>query len=135
MPGYQRQMQLRCDPPTTNRTKATLEVLCDVGASELLLPHRFLEADLAAADFGMQLVADSAEAYDASLQATGHRIVDLWPEATMFLVAEVRNKPSERSDPLAPAKLRVVYTWCRGRWPFIPRHKSVDAGDPLNSEA
>lgn len=131
MPGYQLQMQWRCDPPLIDRSKVDLEALCDVGAGELLLPRRLLLPELEAADFGMQTICDVSDAYDASLQASGHRIVDLWPEDAMFLVAEVQNKPTERSTPTAPAKLRVTYAWRRGSWPFILPFKSVTEGDPL----
>ncbi len=131
MPGYQLQMQMRCDPPVTDRVAESLETLCDIGASELLLPRRLVRENLAEADFGMQTVIDVADTYDASLQASAHRIVDLWPEDAMFLVAEVQNKPSERGDPDASAKLRVSYAWSNGAWPFIRRFKSIDPGDPL----
>lgn len=131
MPGYQLQMQWRCDPPLTDPGKLDLEALCDLGAGELLLPRRLLLPDLERADFGMQTLCDVSDAYQASLQATGHRIVDLWPEDAMFLVAEVQNKPSERSTPTAAPQLRVSYAWRGGRWPFIRRFKSVKPGDPL----
>ena len=49
----------------------------------------------------------------------------------MFLVAEVQNKPTERSTPTATPKLRVSYAWTRGQWPFVRRHKSVGPGHPL----
>lgn len=132
MPGYQLRMQMRCDPPVRHQAKPTLETLCDGGAGALLLPHRFLAADLAEAEFGMSLLDQVADAYDASLQASAHRIVELWPEDAMFLVAEVQNKPSERCDPGAPEKLRVSYSSPRGRWPFVPRFKSIDPEDPLS---
>jgi hypothetical protein len=131
MPGYQLQIQWRCDPPLTDRSKANLESLCDAGASELLLPRRLLDPDLKGADFGMQTLFDVSEAYDASLQAVGHRLVDLWPEDAMFLVAEIQNKPVERRMPSAPPKPRVSYAWTRGQWPFMLRHKSVGHEHPL----
>jgi hypothetical protein len=131
MPGYQLQMQMRCDPPYTGGAEVDLETLCDVGASELLLPRRMVVGDLSRAEFGMQTVMNVADLYEASLQATGHRVVDLWPEETMFLVAEVQNKPTEHDDPTAPARLRVSYAWRRGLWPFIRRFKSINPGDPL----
>jgi len=132
MPGYQLQMQMRCDPPARDREAESLETLCDVGASELLLPRHLVSPNLAEADFGLSALTATADIYDASLQATGHRIVDLWPEDAMFLVAEVQNKPSERDDINAPARLRVSYAWARGSWPFVRRFKSIDQGDPLD---
>lgn len=131
MPGYQLQMQVRCDPPYTDAAEVDLETLCDVGASELLLPRRMVVADLTRADFGIQTMMNVADVYEASLQASGHRVVDLWPEDAMFLVAEVQNKPREHDDPTAPAKLRVSYAWRGGRWPYIRRFKSINPGDPL----
>jgi hypothetical protein len=131
MPGYQLQIQWRCDPPQVDRGKLDVEALCDIGAGELLLPRRLLSPDLAGAEFGVQTLCDVADAYDASLQASGHRFVDLWPEDAMFVVLEIQNKPTERSTPTAPAQLRVSYAWTRGDWPFIRRYKSVGQGDPL----
>ncbi len=132
MPGYQLRMQMRCDPPLLDRSKLDLEALCDVGASELILPERFVRPDLCGDEFGMQSLANIAENYDASLQATGHRVVDLWPEEAMFLVAEVQHKPRDGTDPAVPPKLRVSYAWRRGVWPFVPRFKSIDPTDPLS---
>jgi hypothetical protein len=129
MPGYRLQIQWRCDPPVRNGT--SLETLCDIGASELLLPARMVRSDLSRADFGLQTVIDLAETYDASLEATARRTADLWPEDVLFVVAEVANKPSEYGDPAAPGRLRVRYPYASGRWPFIRPHKSVDECDPL----
>lgn len=131
MPGYQLQIQWRCDPPALDPTKPGLEALCDVGASGMLLPRRFFEPDLAAAAFGVQTVFDLSDAYDASLQATAHRLVELWPEDVMFIVAEVQKKPSERNSPSAEPTLRISYARKHGSWPFVRRFKSVAEGDPL----
>jgi hypothetical protein len=131
MPGYRLQVQWRCDPHHAGPTKPQIEVLCDVGASELILPRRLVAPDLAGADFGLQTVFDLADRYDASLHATAHRFVDLWPEDLLFVVAEVGFKPSDASDPLAEPALRVASSWTSGAWPFIRKHKSVAEGDPL----
>jgi hypothetical protein len=131
MPGYQLQMQLRCDPPILDRTRIDLESLCDIGASELLLPERLFAADLRHAPFSMDTVSRLSDVYDASLQATAHRVVDLWPEDALFVLADVRTKPTERHDREAIPKLRVSYAWAQGRWPFILRHKSIAPGDAL----
>lgn len=132
MPGYQMQMQMRCDPRVANRTKDSLEALCDVGASELLLPRHLVCANLASADFGMPTVVGVADTYEASLLAAGRCVVDYWSEDAMFLVAEIQNKPSERGDATAEPKLRVSYAWSRGRWPFVRRFKSIGLHDPVH---
>lgn len=129
MPGYRLQVQWRCDPPVRNGPM--VEALCDIGASELLLPARMVRSDLAGADFGLQTVIDLADVYDASLEATGRRMAEMWPENVLFVVAEVGTKPSDHDNPDAPPRLRVRYPYASGRWPFIRRHKSIDDGDPL----
>jgi hypothetical protein len=130
MPGYRLTIQWRCDPDPTRLAKRRVEQLCDVGASELLFPRRAFEGDLRDAEFGMASVFGLADAYDASVQATGHRVVALWPEDAMLVVAEMATKPHDPGD--AQPRLRIKYTTRRGRWPFIPRHKSIDDGQPLS---
>jgi len=61
----------------------------------------------------MDTVCGLSNAYDASLQATAHRVVDLWPEDALFVLADVRTKPAERHDSDAIPKLRVRYAWRR----------------------
>lgn len=130
MPGYQLQIQWRCDPPVLDQSEASTEALCDHGAGEMLLPSRFVLPDLEAASFGMATVVTLADTYEASLQAAAHRFVSLWPEDSLLIVAEIGNKPREANDPSAAPKLRVKYGWRRGDWPFIRPHKSFDDGDP-----
>jgi hypothetical protein len=132
MPGYQLRMQMRCDPRAGDVPRDRIERLCDIGASELLLPRHLVQCDLAEADFGMSTLVGLADKYESSLQATGHRMVDLCPEDAMLLVAEVQNKPSEASDDTAEPMLRVSYAWSRGAWPFVRRFKSIDPPDPIH---
>jgi hypothetical protein len=129
MPGYRLAVQWRCEPSPARLAKPTVEVLCDVGASELLLPRRLVAADLRAAEFGLQTVCDLSEVYDASLQASAHRLVDLWPEDVLLVVAEVANKPSDVHD-AAPC-LRVKYSATSGDWPFVRTHKSIADDEPV----
>jgi hypothetical protein len=131
MPGYQLQMQWRCEPSEAEREQARIEALCDAGASELLLPSRLVRADLVTADFGLPTVRALADSYQASLQASAHRLVDLWPEDALLVVAQIQQKPSERGTDAEPV-LRVSYSRPRGRWPFIKRFKSVSADHPLS---
>lgn len=130
MPGCRLATQRRCDPAISQK-KLDVEGLCDLGAAEFILPREMVEADLAQADFGLDTVAAISERYDASLQASAHRFVDLWSEPTLLIVLSVRNKPSERNDTTAPPKLRVNYALPHGRWPWVPKHKSVADDDPL----
>ena len=129
--GFERQTRYRCSPSVIPGRDKDLEAMCDQGASSLLLPERFVRADLLESDFGTATLMDVADTYDASLEASGHRIVDLAPYPTLFLVLEVNRKPSERSKPLAEPKLRVRTARGNGGWPFIPPHKSVTEDSPL----
>lgn len=129
MPGYQLTIQWRCDPLPSGLAKRELEQLCDIGAAELLLPRRAFVADLRRASFGMDAVFGLADAYDASVQATAHRVVGLWPEDVLLVVADVATKPRDAAG--AEPRLRIQYSAARGQWPFIPRHKSIDDDEPL----
>lgn len=131
-PGYQHRVQYRCEPTHELSGNGELEALCDSGASSLLLPRRFVVRDLEQAGFGVPALREVADKYDSSLEATGHRIVDLAREPTLFVVMEVKNKPADRNDPHAEPKLRV--RTARGTpqaWPYIRPYKSVSDGSPL----
>ena len=129
--GFEMQPRYRCAPSAIPGTDNDVEAMCDHGASSLLLPQKYLRADLVAADFGIETLMGVAKTYQASLEASGHRIVDLAPYPTLFVVLEVNVKPSQRSDPRAAPKLRVRTARSRGDWPFIPAHKSVSSDSPL----
>jgi hypothetical protein len=126
MPGYRLVPQYRCDPQPSRSARDEVEVLCDAGASEFLLPKRWFVGDLVAGDFGIELLEELADFYDASLEATAHRIVDHWPEEVAFFSLELRNKP--RDLPGAAPALRVNTMRGRGLFPWVPTHKSVNLG-------
>ena len=129
--GFKQEPQYRCTPSAMPGRDGDLEALCDHGASSLLLPQRYLGDHLLEANFGIATLMDVAETYEASLEATGHRIVDLAPYPTLFIVLEVGQKPSERYNAHAEPKLRVRAARGSGDWPFVPKHKSVSMGSPL----
>jgi hypothetical protein len=107
--------------------RPNIEGLCDITASELLFPRRLVEADLAAAEFGLDTIGELAERYDGSLEAAAHRFVNLWPEDTLLVVLEPGLRKSERDDPEAVPKLRVRSAHANGSWPYIPKNKSASA--------
>ncbi len=129
--GFEKQPQYRCNPSVMPGRDDDLEAMCDQGASSLLLPERYLRANLLEANFGMETLMDVAETYRASLEASGHRIVDLAPYPTMFVVLEVSKKPSERHNLHAEPKLRVKTARGNPDWPYVPKHKSVSVDSPL----
>jgi hypothetical protein len=129
LPGFAEAPQFRCQPQVRRRRRLDNEVLADVAASELLLPRVHFVRDLAAADFGLEAIVELADVYDASVQATAHRFVQLWPEPTLLVMLRVECKPSEAGDAEAEPKLRVGWAYGRGGWPFVPPAKSAaDSG-------
>lgn len=127
LPGFAESRQYRCDGP-----KSRDEELCDIAAAELLLPRRFFVSDLADADAGLDGVEALASYYQASIEATALRSVDLGPGPAMLLVLRVAHKPSEagREDDCEP-RLRLSWAHAQGDWPFMPKHKSADDGSPF----
>jgi hypothetical protein len=127
LPGFAEARQFRCDGP-----KSRDEELCDIAASELLLPRRFFASDLRDAAPGLDGVETLARLYEASIEATALRAVDLDAGPAMLLVLRVTHKPSERGreDECEP-KLRLSWAHGQGEWPYMPKHKSVDDGSLL----
>ena len=122
------------------------EELCDHGAAELLLPR---EAFIAACPPypDMADVLTLAQTFQASAEATALRVVTLSAVPAAMMVLEPSLKPAEVSriahrqsqpalpgfPPEAPAlRLRVQKSF-RYRFPFLPKHKSIDASTPLAS--
>lgn len=128
MPGYRLSPRFRCDPqPGTVRDD--LEGLCDAAASEFLLPAAHFRGELLGGDFGFEFVEHLASRFQASLEATTHRLVDLWPTDLALAVFEPRNKP--RDKPGAAPKLRLNTFHGTGSWPYVPKHASID-GDRVD---
>ncbi len=132
LPGFSIFAQYRCDPVTppdlTRVREPGLEVLCDVGAAELLFPRAAFRADLAGNAPTMHLVEYLADRYDGSLEATARRVVSLHAEPTLLIALAPARKPSE---PYAEPALRVQWVQAAGRWPFVPKHKSVRDDSPF----
>jgi hypothetical protein len=120
--GFADAPQFRCNGATT-----TLEERCDIAASELLLPYRFFSTDIDGAAFDFSSIEHLADQYEASIEATSLRFIDLWREPAAFIVLRERHKPAERGcESACEPKLRVEYAYTQGDWPFIRRFKSVD---------
>lgn len=131
-PGYREVRNFRCDSGPGTLVRDPVESLADVAGAELLMPRSFFVADVLDADFGMDTVVALASAYEASIEATALRYVQLRPEPTLLIVLAPGVRKSERGDPDAVPELRVVYSRGRGAWPFVPRNKSAERGGPLH---
>ena len=126
LPGYALTTQFRCDPVGQGR-RDQIEVLSDIAASELLMPHSFVE-DVLLNDGATVDAADAVSATcDASFEASARRIVDIHGDAVL-IVFELGCAPRQ---PHASPKLRVRYSHPQGEWPFIPTHKSIDDDHPV----
>lgn len=131
MPGYQLQMQFRCDP-RPGLTQADVEGLCDLAAAEMLLPRRHFVRDMEVADWSFGAVDDLAARYAASREATGRRMATLSGPEAFFLKLELRNKIHEPAG--SPPRLRATSATPTGtRRPIIPRLKSLNDDDPLQA--
>jgi len=126
-PGFHQQKSYRC-----NGAKTSLEQLCDLAGSELLLPRSYFSRDLDDATFDLDSIEDLADRYQASIEATALRAVDLSHGPAALLVLRHRHKPAERgNEDQAEPKLRLDYCHATGSWPYALRHKSIDSESPL----
>lgn len=129
LPGYEHAPQYRCTPLSSSSRRDPNELLCDIAASELLMPARYVRSVIADASFDLDAVTDLAYHCDASLEAAARRFVALWPEASLFVRMEVTTKPR---DPRGEPRLRVTSSLANGDWPYLPTHKSVPDDHVLN---
>jgi len=123
-PGFSEKRSFRCKGPRT-----WLERMCDVAAAEFLMPYDHFVRDLPEAG-GLRLdaIEELSGRYQASIEATARRAIDLSADSAMMIVLSKRHKPTEagREDEL-PAKLRVDYSYRPNAktFPYVLEHKSV----------
>lgn len=132
-----------------------LEMLCDVGAAELVFPRRWFERDAVEVRTANDLVA-LAQAYQASRQATVRRYAELHPGKAVAVFLAWKLKPTQQAEVgradqpdlfgtppeeliRQAVRLRVSYAVPSQAFQadglFIPRDKSVDADTPLSQAA
>lgn len=145
-PGYGD--KVRCRKPEARSwadPEDVVEVLCDIGASELLFPLPWFEDDSERLGRTAQGVAELAEQYKASVEATVLRMVDISKEPVAAVLFQWKLKPVQTrkgigrkdqpnlfgTDPEEEArallKLRVEYSVASSTFDLhIPRDKSVE---------
>jgi hypothetical protein len=133
LPGVAYATQYRCNPqparPGRRDDINPLEVLSDIAASELLLPRDAFLEDLSGEAPTMATVEGLAARYDASLEATAHRLVGLSDRPALLIAFE---PASARSRPGQAPTLRV--RWAHGNretWPYVPPNKSAPDDSPF----
>lgn len=129
LPSYTLERNFRCNPgASTPKRGAQLNVewLADVGASELLLPRRYVRRTFTE-QYGWDTIESVASAYGASLEATARRFVRLSPTPAIFvnlMFASSRGKPAPelrvKSSSSSPS-LNL----------FIPPNKSIPRDHPV----
>jgi len=124
------------------------EYLCDVGASELLLPTDEFTAALGGSPPSMEALIALAADFGASFEATAIKLVRHGAGDMGLIVWEPGLKPTQLADMAAPSlfderdvpaparKLRVRYACCSGMMMrhFFPKDKSI-ADDSLVGQA
>ncbi len=144
--GYQEKIQ--CRKPTHrdwSDPADVLEALCDIGASELLMPLPWFADDSRRLADTASGISELACRYGASPEATIRRLMDLTHDPIAAVFFSWKHKPAQKRkgvgskqqatmswmDPEEHAKdllrLRVDYAICGGNFTLhIPTDKSVD---------
>lgn len=124
-PGYRMAARYRCQPSAVATSAERLEQLCDTAASEFLMPTQLLRPILDDQRLELDLVEMIADQFDVSLLAASSAVTEHVVGEHMMIVLEEMQKPTQHGSRAAP-QLRVKYHLRNGRWPFIPKHKSVN---------
>jgi Zn-dependent peptidase ImmA (M78 family) len=130
--GGQRRWKYRFDG------QSPVEQLCQVGASEVLMPTSLLQERRAGRRESMALADELRRDFGVSLEAAVRNLVDLSTTRCAMVVLHLMNKPSELSaraqvalpgfeEPPPPMRLRIQYSWTSRPWDdkFLPQFKSV----------
>jgi hypothetical protein len=156
-PGYQTKTWCRTDATYRRRDNPDefVEMLCDIGASELLMPLPWFATDIVAVATAEQLLA-LVRTYHASREAVLRRYAEVHPRAVAAVFFSWKLKPVEYGtvgrldqqnlfglDPAEEArqakKLRIDYTIPSGPFRqaghFLPEDKSVANDGPLYTAA
>ncbi len=131
LPGFAYATQYRCDPgPARLKDRRTkpIEVLSDIAASELLLPRASFCADIVGEPMTLATVEHLAEMYDASLEASAHRLVALSNRPSLLISFEPAYARSRLGE---GPRLRVKWVHASGDWPYVPLNKSAPDSSPF----
>lgn len=144
-----------CRPPSDDTLIGALadpvEELCEVAGAHLLMPTRLVAPFLRGRRMSMSTVVDLAEAAQASLTASGRRLIDLTSTPAAFVSFSPRHSKSQRRelDRLAhqpalpsfdvpeppPPKFRIDYSHGSPHMVYLPREKSFSKEPFLRSLA
>ena len=144
-----------CRPPSDDTLIGApadpVEELCEVAGAHLLMPTRLVAPFLRGRTVGMSTVVDLAETAQASLTASGRRLVDLTSKPAAFVSVSPRHSKSQRRElerlmhqPALPGfdvpeppppKFRIDYSHGSQHMVYLPREKSFSEEPFLRSAA
>lgn len=119
----------------TSGLNPEVEYLCDLGASELLMPRKIFAAELDRRTLSLAAILELADLFGASIEAAVIRIIQETPEPAAVVFCHQALKPSEQRSGAGRAapRLRVRRAYCsRSFGGFIPPHCSVPEGNPFH---
>jgi Zn-dependent peptidase ImmA (M78 family) len=131
LPGFELERNFRCNPGGSSPRQGqsvNVEWLADVGASELLLPRRFVRDSFAEEPFGWDTIEAVANDYTASLEASARRFVRL--SATPAIFARLVLATS-KDNPIPALRVRTSST-SPSLSLFIPPNKSIPRTHPVH---
>lgn len=125
-------------------SQSEVELLCQIAASELLMPVQSFTGAMEERDISVASLIFLADLFEASLEATTRRMVDLTDQPVVAVFLAMKHKPTEQAElqqmafdlpglRLPQEKLRVTYAATSAPCSnfFVPPDKSV----PANSVA
>jgi Zn-dependent peptidase ImmA (M78 family) len=153
-PHYQLKLWCRTDARFRRRENPDdlLEMLCDIGASELVMPLPWFGHDAATVTTGVELL-ELAKKYNASREAAIRRFAETSERSVQAVFFSWKLKPTEKwkmnhrqqrlfgapGDGQPVKKLRIDYSipssTATDRGYFLPPDKSVEDAAPLDSAA
>jgi Zn-dependent peptidase ImmA (M78 family) len=146
-PGYKDQYKARhkigrFDP------SSEVEFLCDIGASEIILPAPEFDLDIHRTGVSLKSLEKLSKLYEVSREASAIRMITTNHYPCAMMVLDYSHKPAELSQieqakhqlnlfddcspGLPPMKLRVQFCIRSKQFStFIPKDKSIDESSPL----
>lgn len=141
---------IACRPPSDDALIGAVadpvEELCEIAGARLLMPTRLVAPFLQDRTVSMSTVVELADAAEASLTASGRRLIDLTPRPAAFVSITARHSKSQRRElerlrlqptlpgfdvPEPPApKFRIDYGHASQQMIYLPREKSFSE-DPF----
>ncbi len=146
-PGYKDQYKARHKSGRFDPS-SEVEFLCDMGASEIVLPAPDFDLTLNRTGISLESLEELSTLYEASREASAIRMIttDRYPCAIMVL--DYSHKPTELSQvekakyelnlfddyPSEPPSMKLRVQFCvpsKQFSAFIPQNKSIDESSPL----